>query len=536
MTVNPGTEMVDAGAVKPSQHFKAATSGRTRLPVLAFSLALIVGCVLASTVWSERSRTPDASRAVSGPPSVFAMTESWEELVAELQAVNRLQPQLIGAFGSDYGLETFAGEAAVAAYLVNGDSAAGTISLVGRPRMADRVAIGLEQMGVGFSRSVEPDRLGKYGTELALNPEHLGLLDTPAHSHAALARLATLVELDGSAEGRLARAHAAEVALQLATEIGVATVWNDGELWIADLGAISLLAQAHYVDPTHVPVLGLGFEYQDPQVAQQLGLNQDYWRTGVTGKLPESVAPEWEGLISPTETPIGWTNAVAQGYRTASVRFRTDGIQLFTRPASEPGVTRLPFTSGMIVSQDTFGWGKTTVSIELPDEAGLWPAVWLLDSQACFAPGICPGFQTDLYHEIDLIETRTQEPDVAHMSVHWAEEGRTVSNSATAVSSALAGPIDVELERRPGLLLWKLDGKVVHALGGYVTTFETGPHRNGDMRLIINTAVGGSFAGGDLIGRDGGWWGDTRAPEGFGTLDWSEAKFVVYSAVFDPLS
>lgn len=532
--------------MNPSQHLKASNRRRNRLLALAISLACVLGCAAASVVWSGRTPTPRAGPADavpgldSGPPSVLAtrtreMTASWEGLVAELQAVNRFQAQLIGAPGSEYGLASFAGEAAVAAYLVKGDPDEGTISLVGNPRMADRVAIGLEQLGVGFSRSVEPDRLGNYGTELALNPEHVYLLETPAHSSAALARFATLVELDGSAEGRLARAHAAEAALGLAVEIGVETVWKNGELWIADLRAISVLAEAHYLNPSDVPVLGLELEYQDPTAADQLGLSNDLWRTGVTGKLPGSIDPEWGGLISPTETPIGWTNAVSQAYRTQSVRFGANKIELFTRPAAEPGVNRLPFTSGMIVSQDTFGWGTTTVSIDLPDEAGLWPAVWLLDSQACFAPGICPGFKTDLYHEIDLIETRTQEPEVAHLSVHWATDGRTVSNSATAVSSGLGGQLVVELERRPGLLLWKLDGKVVHALGGYVTTFETGPHRDSDMRLIINTAVGGSFAGGELIGRDGGWWGDSRAPEGFGNLDWNEAVFAISGVKFAPL-
>lgn len=506
-------------------------------------------CLVALALWSRPPASLDGTTGTSQSaspnahrPNTLAFGESWQPVVDQLSDANQLEPSLIGPYGSEHGLERFAAEAAIGAYLINGEASALAIDLAGRPRMADRVAIGLEKLGIGFSRSVEPDSQGFYGTHISIDSGGAGLLNPPAHVEAAEVRLATMIELGGSVEGRIATKAAALHVLALADEVGLATVNLDGELWIADLESVHNLAKLYYIDPTNVPVLGLRVDPSQfgsnpsPQNSS-LGIDSNYWRVGVTGELPGSIALKWTGLGPDGKSPIGWTNAEAQSYQAENVVFEDGQFHIVTLPAEIAGVRNLPFTSGMAVSEEAFGWGTTTLEIELPAEPGLWPAIWLLDSQACAAPGICSGYGTDSYHEIDLLEMRTQKPNIAHMSVHWGESdsGVTRSSSATAVVGSDRTGLAIQLERRPGLLIWRIDDRVVHVMGGHVAGFDTGPHRNMGMRLIVNTAVGGTFAGETLIGRFGGWWGDSKAPAEFGERKWLPSELVVHSVSHIPL-
>ena len=73
----------------------------------------------------------------------------------------------------------------------------------------------------------------------------------------------------------------------------------------------------------------------------------------------------------------------------------------------------------------------------------------------------------------------------------------------------------VSLERRPGLLVWRIDDAVVHVVTGRVDSFDRGVHQDGPMMLIVNTAVGGPFAGDAEIGRQGAWLGEALVPASY---------------------
>ena len=109
-----------------------------------------------------------------------------------------------------------------------------------------------------------------------------------------------------------------------------------------------------------------------------------------------------------------------------------------------------------------------------------------------------------------MLELRGQTPNEAHLSLHWFDERiRSVSTVAPIEESTL----DREFERRPGLLIWRIDGDVVKVHTGIVNTLATGEHRDEPMMLIVNTAVGGSFAGAREIGRSGEWLGEALVPD-----------------------
>jgi hypothetical protein len=510
-----------------SRRHKWLSRRSSNLLVLALALSIaVIG-------WSLQTGTnyqPGANQQDSQALSQLAFVSRWQPMAEDWRLVSQLQPQTYGPFGSEFGLEQYAAEAAIGAFLAMSDPTGSVIDLQGHPLMADRVAIGLEQLQISFTRSVAPDDFGDYGTLVTLNPDETQPMLSNAYSEAAAVRLATIVELSGSTQGRLAGPSISAQVGKLTAELGLETVLIDGETWIAGLAEVKILAGFRFVNPANVPVLGAVEPAEQSEPALGIvGLAAGYWRLGVTGQLPESIAPPWQGRPVDGETPIGWTNAESQSYQAENVSFGPKQVRIVTEPADTPHVLSLPFTSGMLVSDALLGWGTTTVELELPDEPGLWPAVWLLDAEACDAPGICSGYNTDTYHEIDLIETRTQEPEVAHLSVHWGEDGATRSSSQTSLIQPRNQSVVVQLERRPGLLMWRIDGDIALVVGGHVSTFDTGPHRSRPMRLVLNTAVGGSFAGEELIGRYGQWWGDSRTPQDFPNLSWRQAELRINS-------
>ncbi len=356
-----------------------------------------------------------------------------------------------------------------------------------------------------------------------------------------VATLAALVEVSGGVEGTpdAAEVTHVEAAVALARSIGLDPRLSDeGSMTALVLDRLSdraTVASWTFACLDRVPLLGgrgcagtrqrLAFASDE---AAELSEPIVDWIAATTGPLDRRES-HW---LSPEQGGVGWTNGEAQQYRDTAVTKVDDQLTLTASPHPEAGVERAPFDSGMIISSESFGWGRVEVDLRLPTGSGLWPAVWLLDSEACSAPGVCEGYETPRYHEIDLLET--SGGDEVSTSVHWFDE-RIRSLSITATQPVVDGQLHtIAIDRRPGLLVWSLDGVEIARVTGLADA-GSGPHRAAPMRLVVNLAVGGTFAGDRLLGPTSPWWGSSIVPDEFPDLGWASASMTVAEARFTAL-
>lgn len=386
--------------------------------------------------------------------------------------------------------------------------------------VADRIAHGLLARGRSFERTGDGWLVLTGDGQLPeIRPD-----DDPA------VVLAAVVESAGDADGTIFDPPAADPAgpdvpdrsaevAGLARSLGLDPSVDDGRVVLQRRTDRMVVAGLGFVCSQRVP-LGDGQPCARPPAAlvDVPVTDLSAWTVGITGSLVPG-APEEPPS---SEGGLGWTNREAQRYVVDAVTAGPDGITLTAAANPSPSVDELPFTSGLVVLDDTIGLGTVEVDVVVPAGDGLWPAVWLLDAEACVMPGRCPNYATSAYHEIDILETDGSEPDAAVTSLHWWDTQLRSASHATPVAGLSGRPVTLRLERRPGLLRWLVDGEEVFVIAGPVDS-AAGPHRTAPMQLIVNLAVGGVFAGDREIGRFGQWWGDARVPASFPEVGWSEA-------------
>lgn len=522
------------------------------LAVLCLVSATAVACTGSGSSQAslDQESQGQASSAATSTSVVVSPAERAQAIVDESGGAAAWEQSLVGDLDDAAAAAALGYLAAMGTVTVEG----WLVDLTGSPLAADRLAFGLLQAGVAF------ERLGSDGNTLAGDDDFAEVLALLSDSisradiggvdvDAARVALGAAVEVGATTGGRLANPTAAgELALvTLADIVGLhVEIDVDDEdpgrrsVWLADEAGLLAVAELPVTCAQNLPVVGgSGCLRSSSEPVQLLGLGTEVgenWLAATTGALGPNPA------LEPTSVDggVSWTNNEAQVYRPDNVSSGPDGVVLRAAPVEVASVLELPYTSGMLVSQDSFGYGTYSFEIVLPSDLGLWPAVWLLDAEACESPGRCAGYETQSYHEIDLLETSGRDPGVVYTSVHWWDE---VIRSGSAMTAAdLAGERHVvSLQRRPGLLIWELDGVEVGRVAGTMESDSggnviAGPHRDAPMRLIVNLAVGGSFAGDRLVGRHGQWWGDAMVPDSFPDVGWTAAEFVIHEATFTPLN
>lgn len=401
-----------------------------------------------------------------------------------------------------------------------------SLDLSGNPATADLVALALLNRGIEFERAGPGwDTLSGPGTVPEWEPAD------PAVT------LAAVVGTRGDRLGRIASGDEAylEWAADLATRVGIASRVEGNSLvadgWSDRVG----LSHLDYPCGSVVPLLGPAEACPDPVVVVDEfdDPNLPGWLVGTTGPLQSGQAE----MPPSSEGGVGWTNREAQSYRPGMV-VAADGVLALTATENPvPSVSSLPFTSGLAFSERTYGYGRFDVEVTIPVGQGLWPAVWLLDVEACRAPGRCDGFGSPDYHEIDLLEVNGSRPTELHNAVHWFDpESEHRSETAVTVPGDLddGQPHVISVIRRPGVLVWLYDGVETMSIAGPAND-AFGPHRSHDMFMIINLAVGGTFAGDFILGPTSPWWGDARVPYSFPDQNWSVAVMTVESVLFTPI-
>ncbi|MEY4410168.1 MAG: hypothetical protein RLZ99_641 [Actinomycetota bacterium] len=199
----------------------------------------------------------------------------------------------------------------------------------------------------------------------------------------------------------------------------------------------------------------------------------------------------------------GWGNKEMQWYTEDSVKTNGNG-QLEISVSKIPPVAEdeLPYNcfgdcqyfSGRIKTQDKihFKYGRMEARIQLPAGTGVWPAFWMLGGNIKAKGWPKSG-------EIDIIELRGREPDLAIATAHGpGYSGAAGKTGVKRYSLPLSDDYHLyAIEWAANKISWFVDGKLIHSMTN--KSVKAGTYVfNQDFFLILNVAMGGDFDGGQL--------------------------------------
>ena len=149
------------------------------------------------------------------------------------------------------------------------------------------------------------------------------------------------------------------------------------------------------------------------------------------------------------------------------------------------------YTSARLTTaaKQEFKYGRFEARLKTPTGQGLWPAFWLLGADVATVGWPQSG-------EIDIMETRGQEPTINHGSLHGP--GYSGGAALTRMRTLSTGRYDTEfhlfrLDWSPTQIRWYVDDVLYNEVnkgdqpGAWVYDHT--------FYIILNVAVGGSFVG-----------------------------------------
>ncbi len=184
------------------------------------------------------------------------------------------------------------------------------------------------------------------------------------------------------------------------------------------------------------------------------------------------------------------TNSSLQAYLPDNV-FVGNGNMIIV--STDQPFGQFDYRSGQIISTALSRFGRFEIRADLPTSRGMWPAIWLLPDSPPFWPS---------QGEIDIMENRGNESFLTSSAFHWGTNPPFNHNFVFAENETFQGGEYVNYhdsfhvyaaEWDPKQIRFYVDG--VHYftvrdsnVGNFLTNSQTNP-----MRLIINTAIGGTF-------------------------------------------
>lgn len=164
-------------------------------------------------------------------------------------------------------------------------------------------------------------------------------------------------------------------------------------------------------------------------------------------------------------------NNELQYYSSRNVSFEGERIIIRTK---EEEMGDKNYTSGMIISKNTYLYGSFLFDIQISEGKGLFPAIWLLPEEDKPLP------------EVDIFEMVGSEPANFYCVVHYGTRSRP-KKEYFCQQVPVKEEYQVGLIWKPDLLEWYIDGELVFQSDKGVP--------DEPMNLIINQAVGGNWPG-----------------------------------------
>ncbi len=136
------------------------------------------------------------------------------------------------------------------------------------------------------------------------------------------------------------------------------------------------------------------------------------------------------------------------------------------------------FTSGLVETHHKFKllFGRVEIRAKLPKGQGLWPAHWMMPDDNTWPP------------EIDIMELLGHRPDRVYFNVHFESRAGHRSHGESFVGPDFTKKFHVfAVEWERSEIRWYVDGDLKFSVKKDVPQVP--------MRIILNTAVGGSWPG-----------------------------------------
>jgi len=188
----------------------------------------------------------------------------------------------------------------------------------------------------------------------------------------------------------------------------------------------------------------------------------------------------------------GWGNSELQYYLPGNAEV-ADGTLSIT--AKEESFGGAQYTSARLRTLGRADWryGRFEARARVPSGRGLWPAVWMLPTQAVYGVWAASG-------EIDIMEIRGSTPNTVLGTLHF---GGTLPNNTKAERSFTLPTGDFSedfhefaVEWEPWEMRWYVDGQLYSTLRDWYS--ENGPFPapfDENFYILLNLAVGGWFDG-----------------------------------------
>ncbi len=208
---------------------------------------------------------------------------------------------------------------------------------------------------------------------------------------------------------------------------------------------------------------------------------------GSAGQLPD--ASKWNYDLGNG----GWGNQELENYTKNPENVSLDGSGNLVITAKSENLAGSSFTSARIKTQNLFSqtYGRFEARLKTPYGPGIWPAFWMLGSNA----------QTETWPkcgEMDIMELKGQQPNINHGSIHGPgySGGSAITDSYALLNNRFdsdyhvfamewnADKIDFFVD---GYLYERIQKNDVSAKGQWVYDHP--------FYLILNVAVGGNFVG-----------------------------------------
>ena len=140
----------------------------------------------------------------------------------------------------------------------------------------------------------------------------------------------------------------------------------------------------------------------------------------------------------------------------------------------KPLINNYDYTSGLLTTHDTFSqtYGYFEMRADLPENAGAWPAFWLLPEDGSWPP------------ELDVVEMYGQNPNSLLMTAHTNQTGQHTTVGSTVNVSNTDGFHTYGLLWTPDKLVWTYDGV-------QVAEAATPSDMHKPMYMLVDLAIGG---------------------------------------------
>lgn len=188
----------------------------------------------------------------------------------------------------------------------------------------------------------------------------------------------------------------------------------------------------------------------------------------------------------------GWGNNERQWYQAANA---TVGDGVLTITARRETVGAYAYTSARLRTAGKGDWtyARIEARARLPRGQGLWPALWMLPTDAVYGGWAASG-------EIDIMELVGHEPATVHGTLHYGgswPDNESSGDAYTLPSGTFADTFHVfALEWEEGVIRWFVDGVLYQVQTGWSTPAAPFPAPfDRRFHLLVNLAVGGNWPG-----------------------------------------